>query len=295
MTDLFKSGISSGFNEISRESYERFCRFLNNRCGISLSDDKQYLVENRLRSILFDQQIPSLEYLLDFIENSRNVALENRIIDAMTTNETFWFRDECFFDYLKNVLIPDFIYSSSNGKNIDIWSAASSSGQEAYSISIVIEECLKKINKNSYEKNFPNFRIIGTDISMAMIHHAKEALYSSLELSRGLPDEYRRHYFDEISDHSAHLKKIIRDRVSFFRHNLQDSFENFGLFDLILCRNVLIYFDDETVRDILSRFHASLKPGGILILSASEAIQNLSNLYQPESIPGGFIYRAIKK
>lgn len=277
------------------DGYERFCRFLNERSGISLSREKQYLIESRLKNILLDEGVLSLEGLLDFIEKNQNSALVDRVVDAMTTNETFWFRDPGFFDYLQKTLIPKLIECNTGGKRVDIWSAASSSGQEAYSVSILIEECLRPFHARKPTVADPCFRITGTDICSTMIAQAKNAHYSPLELSRGLPEIYQKRYFETVGGQGAHLKESVSKRARFMRHNLRECFDALGQFDVILCRNVLIYFDDPTVEDILRRFHKSLKPGGVLFLSASETVKGLRDLYQLESIPGGFIYRAISQ
>jgi len=280
------------FEKTLVDSYERFCRFLSERSGISLSREKQYLIESRLKNILLDEGLPSLEGLLDFIEKNQNAALADRVVDAMTTNETFWFRDHGLFSYLHKTLIPQLIERNTGGKRVDIWSAASSSGQEAYSVSILIEECLRPFHARKPSVADPFFRIVGTDICSTMIAHARNATYSNLELSRGLPEAYLNRYFQSLGDR-AHLKEEVSKHTRFVRHNLRESFDALGKFDVIFCRNVLIYFDDAMVEDILRRFHQSLKPGGVLFLSASETVKGLRDLYQLESIPGGFVYRAI--
>jgi len=189
--------------------------------------------------------------------------------------------------------LPQMFEAAPRGRSIEVWSAASSSGQEAYSFSILVDQCLRSLRARNLL--VPDLHILGTDISRQMIEQARAATYSSLELSRGLSESVFSQYFDKIADGKARVKDSIRQRVEFRLHNLMDTFETLGTFDIIFCRNVLIYFDEETVSDILRRMHAVMKPNGVLFLSSSETIKNMDSLFKAEPTYPGFLYRAIKQ
>lgn len=276
--------------------FERFRNFLHSHSGIALTESKQYLINSRLKPILSHYGIESVEKLMDSVESLnefQNRHLVEEIIDAMTTNETFWFRDNFFFDYLKNHLLPDRIGDESKHHPLRIWSAACSSGQEPYSVSILVEEVILAL-KAMLKTGWREVEIISTDISKEMIARAKAAVYSGPEVARGLNDDYIRKYFTRVDDNEIQVKSQVKSRIQFRVHNLLESFTSLGQFDVVLCRNVLIYFDPETVNQILLKIHSCMRKDAVLFLSASEVLHDMDDFFEPVSIDQGFMYKVIK-
>lgn len=268
LTDPRITGNSMPGIEISPESYVQFQEFLSSRSGIRLGDNKRYLVTNRLAGICRNSGIESLDELIkNLIKGSLTHSLVTEIIDAMTTNETFWFRDVAQFQELQQIVFPEL--SKNRMMTTRIWSAGCSSGQEAYSIGIAID----RYNRNNPTKALSNVQIVGTDISESILRRARNGRFSDLELSRGLDMESRSRYFVN-SNGGWEFDKKISSKVQFQFLNLQQSFSSLGQFELIFCRNVLIYFSDELKKDILTRMVKALKPSGYLFLSSTETIPN---------------------
>jgi len=239
---------------------------MNDTCGIVLGDNKQYLVNNRLTNLLETTGYVSMDALAEALGNKKvSSKLVADVIDLMTTNETFWFRDSVHFDELKTRVFPEL--SAKKFASTRIWSAACSSGQEPYSISITAYEYYNK--HNSSELN--NVQIVGTDISESILAQAKQANYTNMALSRGIHVANKASYFEPYRE-GWKLKTEIASRVRFQQFNLLKSFRALGQFDIIFCRNVLIYFSNEVKKDILSRMAQVLKPGGYLFLSSTEAM-----------------------
>jgi chemotaxis protein methyltransferase CheR len=265
----------------SRKDFDSFRSYLERVCGILLGDNKEYLVSSRLRTIMEEQQLTNLSELVERIE--RNSQLREKVVDAMTTNETLWFRDAHPFRILREQLLPEL---SKEKRPIDIWCAASSTGQEPYSISIELEE-YKRRNPGALSGE----RIIATDISPTALDIARRAEYEKLVLSRGMTDEYLKRYFKEVQEGRWKLNPEITNRVQYRSLNLLHTYSMLGRFDLVFCRNVLIYFSSDLKIDILRRMHAVLKPGGYLFLGASESLSGLSDLYEMRQCSPGIIYR----
>ncbi len=245
--------------------YKIIQAYLNQACGIVLNDNKQYLVKNRLGNLLPKFDLASFSELATAIQSNSTLSSKVKVavVDAMTTNETFWFRDDMQFLELKEKIFPD-IFAKKTG-TIKVWSAACSSGQEPYTISMCAEDAAKKSSKHQ------NVQIIGTDISETILQEAKSATYSELALSRGLDSQTKSQMFQKTHDGYKLNANIVR-KVRFQQFNLLKPFSVLGRFNIIFCRNVLIYFSDEVKRDILSRMADSLEPGGFLFLSSTEAM-----------------------
>ncbi|WP_067217150.1 CheR family methyltransferase [Marinomonas gallaica] len=274
----------SSSNTISPQGYDRFRTYLEKESGISLSDNKQYLVASRLGKLLEREKFSKIEELVDALSRGgRTSKLREEVINAMTTNETLWFRDAHPFKILKDVILPQF-----DKRPVKIWSAASSTGQEPYSISMILEEL--KQSKPGLLK--AGERIVATDICTNILKHAKQAEYDSLAIARGLSPENQKRYFDKLSDTTWKVKPNIASRVDFRHLNLIDSFSSLGKFDVIFCRNVLIYFTADTKLDILKRMHSALNPGGYLFLGGSEALSGLSSMFEIVQCHPGIVYRA---
>ena len=256
-----------------QQHFQQFRDFLEKSCGIVLGDNKQYLVASRLNRLMEQQGIKHLGELVQRIQSQPRGGLKESVIDAMTTNETLWFRDSYPFEVLKNRLIPEFI-KANPGQRLRIWSAACSSGQEPYSLSMAIDE---------FERSNPGQLRSGASIV---------AEYDSLSIGRGLAQDRLVRYFDQPSPGKWRVKAPIRSRVEFRALNLLESYAILGKFDIVFCRNVLIYFSAERKKDILRRIHATLKPGGYLMLGASEALNGLPELYQMVQCNPGIVYQA---
>lgn len=273
---------------LETREFDRFRQFLQSACGISLAENKQYLVTTRIRKILQDNQLENLGVLVDLLQRNRHSKLREQVVDAMTTNETFWFRDIHPYDYLQSTLLPQLQQQPSTAP-IRIWSAACSSGQEPYSISMIVEEGRRQHRLGSARA----VEIIATDVSVTMLKQAQAGVYDRASLLRGLSAERRETFFDPVTDDSWRIKSLVRDRVQFKALNLMDSYGGLGRFDVIFCRNVLIYFSAELKYDILKRMHAALKPGGMLVLGSSEGLADAASLYEMVHCKPGIMYRAL--
>ncbi|AIN59627.1 protein-glutamate O-methyltransferase CheR [Pseudomonas soli] len=267
--------------------FEQFRVFLEKACGILLGENKQYLVSSRLNKLMEQQGIKSLGELVQRIQTQPRGGLREQVVDAMTTNETLWFRDTYPFEVLKNKVIPEFI-KNNPGQRLRIWSAACSSGQEPYSISMAIDE-FERTNLGQLKMGA---QIVATDLSGAMLNNCKTGEYDSLAIARGLSQERLQRYFDTKGTGRWAIKPPIRSRVEFRSYNLLDSYAPLGKFDIVFCRNVLIYFSAQVKKDILMRIHGTLKPGGYLFLGASEALNGLPDHYQMVQCSPGIIYQA---
>ncbi len=273
----------SSANNVS-EGYEAFCRYLETTCGITLGANKQYLVTSRLRTIMQDNNISDLNQLVSMSQASSVKKLSVQIVNAMTTNETSWFRDVYPFEFLKESIMPE--WQSTSVTKPRIWSAACSYGHEPYSISIAIEEYLER-NPGQLSGGV---EIVGTDISTRVLEQARKGEFDDLNLSRGLSAERRQRFFTR-NNHLSTLSEKIRERVNFYELNLLKGFATLGQFDLVFCRNVLIYFSNENKSRILSNIESAMKPGAWLFLGASEPIANYSDSFQMINCPRGVVYR----
>ncbi len=278
------SGGKTGSASLSPEDFDQFRQFLQETCGIFLGENKQYLVTTRVRRILEAQGIASLGELMTLLRRGRQGKLRQEIIDAMTTNETFWFRDIYPFEYLRKNLLPEQMRQGRG--TLRIWSAACSSGQEPYSISMAVEEY-----RRSAAGILPRpVDIVATDLSSGILGQARRGEYDKMSVMRGLSPERLEAFFDKQADDYWRVKPAVRDRVDFRSLNLIDSYAGLGKFDMVFCRNVLIYFSADLKRDILRRIHAVLKPGGVLFLGSSEGLAGVSDLFQMVNCNPGIMY-----
>jgi len=274
---------------VDQLEFDQFRQFLEDACGISLGDNKQYLVTNRMRRLMDDHKIATFGELVRSLRQGLHRKLKEQVIDAMTTNETFWFRDIYPYDHLKNNLFPQLM--SPNNKMfgpVRIWSAACSSGQEPYSISIMAEEYKLK-NMGTLPRPV---QIVATDLSTTVLEQARQGEYDKLSVMRGLSNERLDRFFDK-ADNNWRVKSVLRDRIDFRPINLMDSYAGLGKFDIIFCRNVLIYFNGDLKRQILQKIHAALKPQGILYLGSSEGLAGASDLFEMVRCEPGILYKAI--
>lgn len=269
---------------ITPEDYEAFRTFLEKSSGIVLGENKHYLVTSRLTRLLNEFGVESVSELLRRLKTDVHSSLRQRVVEAMTTNETFWFRDAFPFEILKNHIIPEI--TKKGTASLRIWSAACSSGQEPYSISMAIHEYQMK-NPGALKSAV---QITGTDISPGMLKDAKAASYDAMAVARGLSPERKQRYFMPVGERWE-LKPEVRERVNFRELNLLNSYSLLGRFDVIFCRNVLIYFSAESKRDILARMAQALNPGGYMFLGASESMANYSDGFEMVRCSPGVVYR----
>ena len=268
---------------IAASEYDIFRHYLEDACGIVLGENKHYLVTSRLKRVTEEFSFASLSEMMSTLVKGNDRHLREKVIDAMTTNETMWFRDVYPFDIFKNDLLPEL---SKSKAPIKIWSAASSTGQEAYSISMATSE----FQQSNPGKLTSNLEVVGTDISQTVVNKAKSGSYDELSVVRGLSPERRDKFFTKNGDNWV-INADIAKRARFTELNLLSSYSLLGKFDIIFCRNVLIYFSAEMKKDILERMAEILKPGGTLILGGSESPTGYTKKFAMKRYPNGVVYR----
>lgn len=246
--------------------------FLQKSSGLALASGKEYLLEARLLPLVRQFGLPNFSELIAELRRGSNPQVASAVSEAMTTNETSFFRDKSPFEDLKNVILPRLIAARSAKKTLRIWCAAASSGQEPYSLLILIAD------------NFPilhNWRIdfVATDLSEAMITRSRSGIYSQFEVQRGLPVQQLVKHFQQCPS-GWQVSEALRSRVKFEQLNLLDSFSRLGPCDLVLCRNVLIYFDTPVKSQILNRVHGVMQNDGYLMLGAAETVLGVSTRFQ---------------
>ncbi|MEM5582918.1 protein-glutamate O-methyltransferase CheR [Roseibium sp. AS2] len=256
--------------------FEFLKNFLKTRSGLVLSNDKQYLVESRLLPIARNAKLETLSAVIQQLQRSGNRALETDVIEAMTTNESFFFRDKTPFDHFNETMLPALLESRGMRKQLKVWCAAASTGQEPYSLAICLKEQAAKIGGW-------RLKILGTDLSQEVLEKAKTGLYSQFEVQRGLPIQMLLKYFEQKGD-IWQINAGMRAMIEWKKLNLLENFNHLGEFDIIFCRNVLIYFDQATKSDILGRLAKSMPDDGFLVLGAAETVVGLTDAFKP--VPG---------
>ncbi len=271
---------------ISEQEYSRFQDLLNKKTGILLGSNKQYLVTSRLTSFLKENQISDFSQLIDKLASFGNNQLLQQVIDRMTTNETLWFRDGFPFNFLISNILPEL--KQLGVSRASIWCAACSSGQEPYSISMSIEE--QRIVASSQLPS--QVDILSTDISSRILEQAKKGEYQSIEISRGLSLQRQQRFFNRNDDGSFVLKPELRNKVRFLPLNLMElPYRHAGKFDVIFCRNVLIYFSAELKEKVINGMADCLKPGGYLFLGASESMPTNIKTFDMVRCNPGLVYK----
>ena len=278
--------MSIGGADRKQIQYDSFREYLERTSGILLGDNKQYLVTSRLSRLMADQGITDLADLVQRMQSASGRALREQVVDAMTTNETLWFRDQYPYTILRERLLPELTRTATGP--VRIWSSACSSGQEPFSISMTVEE-FRLANMGMLRQPV---EIVATDVSKAMLDKCKLAEYDSLSLSRGISPDRLKRYFEPVEGGRYRLRGEISQRVRFQQLNLLESFLGLGRFDIVFCRNVLIYFSSERKADILKRIRAILKPGGYLVLGGSEGLSGSAGQFEMVQCNPGIIYRA---
>jgi chemotaxis protein methyltransferase CheR len=262
--------------EIEPNEFRLIRDYIEKSCGIHLTDDKMYLVCTRLTALMVESGCNSFADLYHKAVADNTHVLRDKIVEAMTTHETFWFRDTSPFVILDEVILRELAEEIESGKRskIKIWCAACSTGQEPYSIAMTVLELSRKHNSLKPE----HVEIIATDISSTVLYLAAAGKYNSLAMSRGLAEDYKNWYF-EPDGNVWTIKNDAKKMVRFKKMNLQEDFSLIWKQDIIFCRNVLIYFSDEFKKDILQRIAVLLRPNGNLFLGASESIINYTKEY----------------
>jgi chemotaxis protein methyltransferase CheR len=251
--------------------YEFLRKLVKDRSGLDLSSDKQYLVESRLIPLARRLGMPGIPELVAKLKSGAD-ALTSEVVEAMTTNETFFFRDKIPFDHLRDTILPALVQARANRRALRIWCAASSTGQEPYSIAMCIKEFAALAGWR--------VEILATDLSQEVLEKSKAGIYSQFEVQRGLPIQMLVKYFTQTGE-LWQLKADMRAMVQHRQLNLLQDFSGLGTFDVIFCRNVLIYFDQETKVAIFDRLARMLEPDGALLLGAAESVVGISDAFKP--------------
>jgi chemotaxis protein methyltransferase CheR len=257
---------------VSPLDYDFLCKLLKDQSGLALAGDKQYLVESRLAPITRKAGLASLAELVATLRNGGDRLVAD-VVHAMTTNESFFFRDKIPFDHFRDTVMPALLAARAGERRIRIWCAAAATGQEPYSLAI----CLKEM-----KERLAGWRIdiLGTDLSTAVLEKAKGGLYTQFEVQRGLPIQMLVKYFAQVGE-MWQIAADIRAMVQYRPFNLLSDFSHLGSFDLVFCRNVLIYFDQDTKVGVLNRIARSTTPHGYLVLGAAETVVGLTDAFKP--------------
>lgn len=253
--------------------YEYLRKLLRERSGLDLSADKQYLIESRLLPVARKAGLPGISELVQKMKGGGSTSIVSQVVEAMTTNETFFFRDKVPFDHFRDSIMPEILRARASRKSVRIWCAAGSTGQEPYSLAMCLKEMSAAINGWRVE-------ILATDISQEVIEKSKAGIYSQFEVQRGLPIQLLVKYFKQTGE-VWQINPDIRAMVQHRQLNLLQDFSPLGVFDIIFCRNVLIYFDQDTKINIFNRLAKATEPDGFLVLGAAETVVGLTDAYKP--------------
>lgn len=276
--------------EIDPNEFHLLRDYIEKNCGIYLSEEKMYLVCTRLTSLMVESGCGSFADLYHKAVSDTSLGLRDKIVEAITTHETFWFRDENPFVILAEELLGKFAAEIESGKRskIKIWCAACSTGQEPYSVAMTVLESARRLSALKPE----HVDILATDISSTVLYLAMAGRYDSLAMSRGLPEDHRNRYFEPDGKVWV-INDDIKKMVVYKKLNLQEKFDRFETQDIVFCRNVLIYFSNEFKKDILRRIARVLRPNGYLFIGASESIFNFSQEYKMLNHAMGLYYERI--
>ncbi len=255
------------------EEFNVLSKMLHQRSGLTLTEDKGYLLESRLTPILRKREFKTLGDLVSAVKKADDESLLVEVTEVMTTNESFFFRDTKPFDQFKDILLPTLMQNRGSSKIIRIWSAACSNGQEPYSLAMILREQAAKLEGWRIE-------IIATDLATGVLAKARAGIYSQFEVQRGLPIQYLVKYFQETGQ-GWEIDSSIRAMVQFKEFNLLDSMVSLGTFDLVFCRNVLIYFDQATKSEVLERICLQMSEDGYLCLGGAETVLGITESFKP--------------
>ena len=261
--------------------YEYLRKFLKDHSGLDLSAEKHYLIESRLLPLARESGLDGIGELVQKLKAGSALFI-SQVVEAMTTNETFFFRDKVPFDHFREVIMPELLQARANRKSIRIWCAAGSTGQEPYSLAMSLKEMNAALSGWRVE-------ILATDLSQDVLEKSKAGIYSQFEVQRGLSIQMLVKYFKQTGE----LWQINADMRAMVHHrqfNLLHDFAQLGVFDVIFCRNVLIYFDQDRKVNTFNRLARATEPDGFLVLGAAETVVGLTDAFRPFSERRG-LYR----
>jgi len=257
---------------VTPPDYEYLRKLLKDLSGLDLSADKQYLIESRLLPLSRNAGLSGIGELVQKMKGGSG-DFTSQVVEAMTTNETFFFRDKIPFDHFRDSIMPEILRARASRRSIRIWCAAGSTGQEPYSLAMCLKEMGAAIAGWRIE-------IIATDLSQEVLEKSKAGIYSQFEVQRGLPIQMLVKYFKQTGE-LWQINSDIRAMVQHRQLNLLHGFSPLGVFDVIFCRNVLIYFDQGTKIDIFNRLAKATEPDGVLVLGAAETVVGLTDVFKP--------------
>jgi chemotaxis protein methyltransferase CheR len=257
---------------VTPPDYEYLRKLLRDHSGLDLSADKQYLIESRLLPLSRKAGLAGISELVQKMK-AGSASITTQVVEAMTTNETFFFRDKVPFDHFRETIMPEMLKARASRKNIRIWCAAGSTGQEPYSLAMCLKEMSAVLTGWRVE-------ILATDLSQEVIEKSKSGIFSQFEVQRGLPIQLLVKYFKQTGEFwqvNAEIRAMVQHR----KLNLLHDFSQLGVFDVIFCRNVLIYFDQDTKINIFNRLAKVTEPDGFLVLGAAETVVGLTDVFKP--------------
>jgi chemotaxis protein methyltransferase CheR len=266
---------------VTPPDYEYLRKYLKDHSGLDLSADKQYLIESRLLPLARRAGLSGIGDLVQKMKGG-STPFNTQVVEAMTTNETFFFRDKVPFEHFRDLIMPQLLSSRANRKTVRIWCAAGSTGQEPYSLAMSLKEMGAQLSGWRVE-------IIATDLSQEVLEKSRAGLYSQFEVQRGLPIQMLVKYFKQVGE-LWQINADIRAMVQHRQLNLLHDFSQLGVFDVIFCRNVLIYFDQETKAQAFSRLAKAMEPDGFFMLGAAETVVGLTTVFKPVAERRG-VYR----
>jgi chemotaxis protein methyltransferase CheR len=281
---LTRSGV-----KLAPEEFALMGRYVEEQCGVSLPQEKAYLLEARLTELLGEMGCRTFHELYRKARDESGNVIRDRIIDAITTRETYWFRDETPFAILRDAVLKGLAEEFAAGRHARgrIWCAGCATGQEPYSVAIAVQEYARQHAGLHAEQ----VEIVASDVSPTALFVARAARYSDFDMGRGLDGDLRERYFVRQGT-VWQLRDSVKNMVSFFRHNLQDPLLPLGQLDAVFCRNVLIYFAEQLKRDVFQRVHGALRRGGALILGSAESVSRYSERFEFTRFGSGMYYRA---
>jgi chemotaxis protein methyltransferase CheR len=268
--------------EIHPENYRFLQEHVYTHAGIVLEDGKHYLFESRLAPVVRQLGLSSINELCVLLKRTREDGIGRQVVEAMTTNETYFFRDPAHYEAIRTVLLPRLKQERHDTRKLRFWSAAASTGQEAYSLAMLLLE--EKLHDW-------DIQIFGTDFSSAVLARARAAKYYQIEVNRGLPASLLIKYFHR-SGVEWQLSDAVRNMVRFDTIDLRKSMRALGPFDLVFCRNVMIYFDAETKKKMLSELHGTLNRGAWLMLGGAETAFGVEQRFERQTIGNAAVYVA---
>ena len=273
------------------QEFRLLCKYIEDNYGIAITREKAYLLESRLGRVLAEAGLPSFMALYESINKPQGKLLAEQVIDAITTNETSWFRDGTPWLILEELFLPALLREIQDGRRqrVRIWSAACSTGQEPYSIAMAIAHYLQK--NRITDVRLEQFEIIATDVSRTVLRLAQTACYDQIAMQRGLSKDYWARYFYREGE-GWRLAESLRQAVHFQFLNLQRSFNQLGDFDFVFCRYVAIYFSENYKQLLFHKISRALQPAGVLFIGSSEILAGCQDVFSLEQYKNGVYYAA---